>query len=454
MRKKRVLIYGTNTFIFVLAVLGILVVLNYLAWSKGGRLDVTREKLYSISDQTKKVLDNLDKEVEVLAFFKEVGTDRKEFQELIGEYKRRSGKIKVRFVDPDKEPGVARKYGVTEYGTVVLVSGTQNINLRLSDLISGGIVDNAEEEITNALIKLSKDIKKTIYFLKGHGERDINNNSEPQGFGRLRQLLENEGYEVKELLLVREPDIPVKNTMLVVAGPKKPLLPKEIELIKKYLDGGGKAVFMLEPRLGGELVSFLRDYGFNIGDDIIVDPSSKLVGGGDVAPVVAQYLPHEITEGFRFATLFPYSRSVEVVNRDGIRSTVIAKTSEYSWAETNFALFDQGIAQRDPGDRVGPLGVFAVSEIGENTRIAVFGSVDLVSNRFIDFSGNSDLFLNTVNWIFGDTQLISIRPRVAREGKLAITGNQMRMLFSFTVIVVPALVLVSGLVVWWRRKNM
>ncbi|HEX9830973.1 MAG TPA: GldG family protein [Thermodesulfobacteriota bacterium] len=454
MRGKRRLLYGTNALVLTSVVLAILIIVNYLAFKQGGRVDATEGKLYSLSDQTVKTLEKLDKEVEVLAFFKPVGNDRREFQGLITEYERRSSKIKAEFIDPDKDPGIAKKYEVNEYGTVVLVSGDQNIRLKLADLISGGIVDDAEQEVTNSLIKLSKGVRKTVYFLTGHGERDIKDNTEPQGLGMLTSALNDEAYEVKELLLLRESNVPGENSILIVAAPKKRLIEREIDAIKKYLDGGGKAVFMIEPRSGNDLVSLLKQYGFDVGDAVIIDPSSKLVGGGDVAPIVTQYPPHDITEDFKFATLFPYSRTIDVASKEGIHTTEIAKTGEYSWAEKNFALFDQGIAQQDRDDKPGPLGLAAVGEIGESTRIAVFGSVDFVSNRFFDFSGNSDFFLNTISWISGDESLISIRPKVAREGKLTLTGSQLRVIFSLTVIGLPAIVLLSGIAVWWRRRNM
>ena len=454
MRRKRRLLYGTNALVFTLVVLGILIIINYLAFKQGGRFDATEGKLHSVSDQTVKTLEKLDKEIEVLAFFKQVGNDRREFQNLISEYERISSKIKAEFIDPDKDPGVAKKYDVNEYGTVVVVNGDQNIKLKLADLISGGIVDDAEQEVTNALIKLSKGIRKTVYFLTGHGERDIKDNTEPRGLGMLNSALNDEAYEVKELLLLRESNVPEENSILIIAAPKKPLVEKELDAIKKFLDDGGKAVFMIEPRSGSDLVSLLKQYGFDIGDNVIIDPSSKLVGGGDVAPIVTQYPPHDITDDFKFATLFPYSRTIDVVAKEGIQPTEIAKTGEYSWAEKNFALFDQGIAQQDPDDEPGPLGLAAVSEIGEKTKIAVFGSVDFISNRFFDFSGNSDFFLNTINWIAGDESLISIRPKLAKEGKLTLTGNQLRVIFPLTVIVLPAIVLFSGIAVWWRRRNM
>ncbi|HEX3033785.1 MAG TPA: GldG family protein [Thermodesulfobacteriota bacterium] len=451
--KARRFLYGANSLIFILIVLAILVVLNYIAFKRAVRLDVTQKGLYSLSDQTIKVLKNMDKGIEILAFFKEIGSDRTEFQDLMSRYKTYSDKIKVRFVDPDKEPGITAKYDVTEYGTVVLANGDQNIKVRLTDLVSGNLVNNAEEEITNAIIKLSRGTRKTVYFLTTHGERDIKDDSEAEGFGSLRRALEGESYMVEELVLLRKGSVPTGNSILIVAGPKKPLLEKEVQAVKKYLEGGGKAVFMVEPKSAKELVSLIKDYGFDMGNNVIIDPSSKLVGGGDIAPIVAEYPYHLITEGFNLATLFPYSRSVEAKEDDEFTVTVIAKTDQYSWAEDDFALFDQGIAEKNEDDKSGPLGVVAVGE-GDESRIAVFGSVDFISNRFFDFSGNRDFFLNTINWVAGDEHLISIRPRVAEEGKLTLTVNRMRLIFSLTVIVLPAIILISGVTVWWRRRNM
>lgn len=454
MRRRRILIHGTNALVLTLLILGILAVINYLSWKIGSKLDVTRERLHSVSDQTIKVLNGLDKDIEVLAFFKDVGLDRLEFRELMGEYTGRSNRIKFRFIDADKEPGVARKYEIDEYGTVVLSSGDREIKVKVSDPISGTIKNNTEQELTNALIKLSSDKKKGVYFLVGHGERDINNNSDAGGLGKLKRTLEEEGYEVGELLLLRESIIPSKNSILIIASPAKPLSEKELGDIKKYLDEGGRAVFLIEPRMGGDLVSLLKDYGIEVENDIVIDPSSKVVGGGDVAPIVAQYPNHGITDNFRLATIFPFSRSINVTSKDNVTNKLIANTSQFSWSERNLSLFDQGIAQQDDGDKPGPLGVAEVSEIGEKSKVAVFGSADFVSNRFFGFSGNSDLFLNTVHWIVGDENLISIRPKVAEGGKLTITQNQLTVIFMVTVVLLPAIVLFTGVGVWLKRRNM
>ncbi|MGQ0794005.1 MAG: GldG family protein [Deltaproteobacteria bacterium] len=456
-RGRRSVIYGANAFIFTVVILGIIAAVNYVAFKRGEgvRLDVTRGKIHSLSNQTVRVLGSLQDKIEILAFFKQVGVDRREFQDLAQQYENKSQMLEVKFIDPDKEPGISRKYGVSEYGTVVLLKGDRTARLNLSDLISGGIVEDCEEQLTNALIRLSSDIRKTVHFLGGHGERDIGDKTKPEGFGLLAAALRDEAYQVKELLLLRDAKIPPKDSVLIIAGAKKPLADREIEIIKKYIRDGGKAVFMIEPRSSEDLAVLLKRYGIGFGDDVVIDPSSKLVGGGDITPIVADYAPHDISDGFHFATIYPYTRSLEALSAgEGIRAAVVAATSEYSWAERDFTLFEQGIAQNDPTDKAGPLGVFAVSEVGRGARIAAFGSVDFGSNRFFTFSGNGDFFLNAVNWVLGDEHLISIRPKSAGGATLSMTESQMKLIFTFTLVVFPALALFFGTVRWWKRKNM
>lgn len=449
--RRRKLLYGTGTLISIVSTLGIIVIINYLFFATDIRYDVTQGQFHTLSTQTIRVLNNVDDEIEVIGFFKDTGVDRSGFVDLGKEYSRTNDKINVNLVNPDKEPGIAKKYGVKEYGSVVVLKGDKVVKLRLTDPITGSILNNSEEEITNAILKLTRDSEKTLYILVGNGQRDLGNSVDAEGLGLLRKAIQDEGYTVKEFLILRGEELPKDNSILFVAAPTNAFSLKEIQYIKDYLDQGGRAVFLIEPRSGKEIASVLKSYGFELSDDVIIDPSSKLEGGGDIAPIVSNYPFHEITQDFRFATIFPYSRSLDVVN--GVyESEVLANTSEYSWSETNLELFDEGVAQREEEDRPGPLGVAAVGESVNNGRVAVFGSADFVSNVFLEFSGNRDFFLNTLNWVSGDENLITIRPKKQNTGNLAITTKQIRTIFIFTVIVIPALLLFSGIAMWWKRR--
>ncbi len=450
--RRRKLIYGTGTFISVVSTLGIIIVLNYLLFRTDVRFDVTEGKFHTVSAQTVRVLNSVEGEIEIIGFFKDTGVDRTGFQDLAKEYSHRNDNIKVKLINPDKEPGIAKKYGVKEYGSVVIGRGDKVVKLRLTDPITGGILNNSEEEITNAILKLTRESEKTLYFLTGHGQRDMGNSVDAEGLGLLRRTIIDEGYNVKEFLILRGEELPRENAILFVAAPIKAFSLKEILYIKNYLNRGGRAVFLIEPRSGNEIASVLKGYGFELSDDVIIDPSSKLEGGGDIAPIVSDYPYHEITKDFRFATIFPYSRSIDVLS--DFNATVLASTGEYSWSETDFELFNEGVAQREESDKGGPLGVAAVVENSEKGRIAVFGSADFVSNVFLEFSGNRDFFLNTLNWVSGDENLISIRPKAVNTGNLTITTKQVNLIFLFTVVIIPAVILSSGLVIWWKRRRL
>ncbi|MCZ6528489.1 MAG: GldG family protein [Candidatus Dadabacteria bacterium] len=450
--RRRKLIYGTGAFISVVSTLGIIIVLNYLLFRTDVRFDVTEGKFHTVSAQTVRVLKSVEGEIEIIGFFKDTGVDREGFQDLAKEYSHRNDNIKVSLVNPDKEPGIAKKYGVKEYGSVVIERGDKAVKLRLTDPITGGILNNSEEKITNAILKLTRESQKTLYFLTGHGQRDMGNSVDAEGLGLLRRTIIDEGYNVKEFLILRGEELPRENAILFVAAPIKAFSLKEILYIKNYLNRGGRAVFLIEPRSGNEIASVLKGYGFELSDDVIIDPSSKLEGGGDIAPIVSDYPYHEITEDFRFATIFPYSRSIDVLS--DFNATVLASTGEYSWSETDFELFNEGVAQREESDKGGPLGVAAVVENSAKGRIAVFGSADFVSNIFLEFSGNRDFFLNTLNWVSGDENLISIRPKAVNTGNLTITTKQVNLIFLFTVVIIPAVILSSGLVIWWKRRRL
>ncbi len=459
MRSKRLFLHRTNALVMVVLALVLVVLANYVAYRHSVRFDVTKGRIHSISPKTVKVLKGLgdDNEIEVIGFFKEIGADRKEFRELTAQYERVTDRVRVRVVDPDKEPGLARRYEVKEYGTVVVRNGEDHVKVRLSDPLTGGLVATAEQELTNAIVRLTRGKKKKVYFLVGHGERDPDSMTDPKGLGKVRKALEEESYEPDKLMLLAGGELTAGEGVLVVAAPLKRLEPQEVEAIKRFLDSGGAALFALEPWSGAQLVDVLEQYGIKLRNDVVIDPSSKLVGGGDVAPIVATYPPHDITRDFKYATIFPFSRSMDVESKDGISAQLIAKTSQYAWSETDLARFRKGEAELGPEDLKGPLGVAAVSRRlgkGGGPRIVVFGSADMISNRFFEFSGNADLFLNSIEWLAGDEDLISIRPRQPEAGRLNITPAQQEVIFVVTVLVLPLVILALGIATWIKRRTL
>ena len=452
--------FGTNAALMILFIFGILVVLNIVFNRFSWRIDTTAAKQFSLAPQTKKVLKNLDQDVHVIGFFK--SGDEFQARELLTEYAHYSPRFSFEFVDPDKKPGLAKKHGIKQYNTIVIEGESK----------SEKITKSTEEEITNALIKVTREGIKKVYFTQGHGEKDIDD-SEAKGLSKMKEAIEEQNFQVEKIQLTAEPDsIPADCAVLVVAGPKSSFLPPEEKKVREYLKRGGKVIFMLDPEAPDDYAKFLEEWGIKVGDDLVVDvsPIGQFFGLGPIVPLVSQYESHAITKEFGIMTFFPETRSVAKADDvpSGVTVTEIAKTSAQSWGETD--PISRGKVRFDADkDLKGPVPIFAVAEkmaekpaktedkydlgTGEvKTRIAVFGDSDFASNAYFNNQGNGNLFMNTLNWLAEEEDLISVRPRDPEDRRLNLTKKQSRMILYLGVILFPVLIFATGIVVYVKRK--
>lgn len=462
---RRSFLYSSNLLLVVVLVLAILVLANYFLARHHYRIDFTEAKIHSLADQSIKVLKNLKQDVLIKAFFREGNAGRARMEALLKIYAYHSNKIKPEFIDPDKNPGIVKRYGVTQDGTTIFESSDKE----------NRITTTTEEDITNALIKISREKKKMIYFLEGHGEGSIEV-TEDSGFSAAKDELQKLGYEVKKLTLALSETFPQDCALLIIPGPKKDLLPNELETIKSYIGRGGRVFFMVDPETAPGLTPFLLGYGVKLENDVVVDTVSRLFGGDYFMPVITEYEPQEITANFRYATFFPYARSVNVAEPkpEGVNVNIIGKTSPNSWSERQL---DQKTAAFDKDkDIQGPIPLAAVvtvksmeekkeavekpeekkerEEKKPEARLAVFGDSDFASNRYYNFSGNGNLFLNTVNWLTQEADLISIQPKTTTPRTIQLTPSQGRLIFFMSVIILPLVILVLGISVWIRRRSL
>ncbi|MEO2043988.1 MAG: GldG family protein, partial [Nitrospinaceae bacterium] len=296
---SRSALYGANTLFLTCIFLGILIFANMLAFRHKHRFDFTEGGYFTLAPQTKKFIAELPRDVKLTAFFQTESPEKIAFANLIAGYLEETGNIKLQYVDPDKNPSITKQYGVTTYGTIVLESGDKETKVQ----------NTSEENITNALLKVTRDEQKVIYFLEGHGENNINS-TENEGYSSAKQKLEQDGFLVKPLLLLQSGKIPSNASVLVIPGPKKPLQEEEKEAIENYLNSGGSIFMLIDPKSASGMETFLKNWGIELGDDMVIDPMSKLFGGDFAAPVVNQYTAHEITSDFVLATIFPIIRSV------------------------------------------------------------------------------------------------------------------------------------------------
>ncbi|MGE0824153.1 MAG: GldG family protein [Candidatus Binatia bacterium] len=450
--------YGISAAFYSLVFFAVLVAVNYLSARHHHRFDLTQSGVFSIAPQTQNVLQKLDKPLEIQAFV-EAGSDPV-LRDLLESYRYVSDKVKFRLIDPDKQPDLAEKFGISAVPSLHLQYGDRtNVVTRIS-----------EEEITNGIIKVTKAERKVVYFLSGHGEPDVTDVQAPRGYGQLKTALDNESYEVKPLVLSADAAIPDETDVLVVAGAERSLLDHEVTAIDTYLKKGKHALFLLNPRVTPELASYLQKWGVKVGDDVVVDEQIQLLKGRTftLTPFVTTYGAHPITEDFSHRTAltaYGMTRSVEP-HADGIPGVTpvsLAQTGPNAWAETDLEnLFQHQTVRLDETDRKGPISLaVAVTanlkdmEAGQEgtSRLVVFGDAVFADNQHIQQYFNRDMVLNAINWLVGEEGLVTIRPRTLQASRVQLTQEQGTVIFYLSVLILPELLLIAGLAVWWRRSS-
>jgi len=460
--------YGTLAGVSILVVLGILIAINYIGSKQNKRWDLTTNKQFSLSDQSRNVLAKLDSPMQIRVFAQEPEFQR--YRDKLKEYEYASKKVTTEYIDPDKKPTVARQAGIQTYGTIVFDYKGRTER----------ITSDTEQELTNTVIKVVSGKQRKVYFTQGHGERDTAS-SEREGYNAITTALGHENYTVDKVVIAQQGAIPDDASIVVAAGPKIDFFPAEIDALKKYLDKAGKLLLEIDPPDKPEsqpltnLIALAHDWGFDVGNNVVVDASGmgRLIGTDASVPVVSTYPPHAITERFQLLTAFPLARSVAPVmgGVNGRTPQSIAETGPRSWAEADIkGLMTTGEVSLDEakGDKKGPVGIAAAVSVAATssgapaalgdtpekaeTRVVVFGDSDFVANAGLGIQGNRDLFLNTLGWLSQQENLISIRPKEADDRRLTLTATQQQNIMWLSLIIIPGFIFGSGVYTWWRRR--
>lgn len=441
---------GLNSLLMVALFVGILIIVNFLAARHSKRWDLSETQHFTLAPQTYQVLRGLTKEVKVTVFAQDRSQPATLYHDLLDSYRQASEKLKVEFVDPERRPGVARQYGITRADTAVLESGAQTTRVTVP----------SEADLTSALIRVSKDKKKFIQFLEGHGERGLND-QERGGLSLMKEALTKQGYETGTLSLLQKSQVPENTSVLVVAGPRRPVTKEEQDRIGRFVGAGGRVLFLIDPDTQSELDALLRRWGLELGKGVLVDLQDRLAQGDLTALMVRTFTEHEITQDFTFAVLFPVSRHL-VFHDEAAKEwdfVPLARTSARSWAETD--LKGRLVSFNEKDDVQGPLSLAGAvtpkkpAEEGKpRSAIVIVGNSSFASNAYINFPGNTDFALHALGWLAEERDLISITPKEPAFRPFIPNPAQERILLYVQVLLLPALTFVWGMAIWRKRRRL
>lgn len=447
--------FGVGNTMLACVFIGIVIVANSISVAKYARIDTSALEQFTLTPQTIQVLKDLKTPVKVIGFLvpeKDSLHINDYLQSLIATYENYTNDISFQVIDPDKHPDQAKKYNITEYSTLVFVSGDRQCLVPPSEYTvtdsSGNVTGlEAEHAFTSAILEVTGVAQKKVYFLTGDGEEDIN-----QSYSDVKNGLLNDLYQVDTLNLLTSPQVPADCAALIIAAPQNPLTKDEIVIIESYLLNGGDVFILTNPGGNPDLETIVKPWGVDIGNGTIIDPSSSLAPHQDI-PIVPASRDYFMLP----SVYFPGATAIipQPNPPSGVGINPLVWTDASSWLDKNYSAgstptFDSQTETMQP-QRIGVL-IAWQSPSGNYARLAIMGDSDFVSNDSYNDANNADLFLNTVNWLSADTSLISIRRIVQPFRSLVVTQGQTIFIEYSSITLLPVILLIIAGVIWWRRR--
>ncbi|MQG22952.1 MAG: hypothetical protein FI688_05695 [SAR202 cluster bacterium] len=464
--------YGVNAAALTIAFFVIVLVVNFIMYTNPTRIDVTATRVFSLSQQTIQVLDELDTEVMANAFFVSADTDnsvRQQAEDLLNEFSRKTPNFQYRFLDPELNRAQAIKYNVVSYPSIVF-EDTKTGKVQ-------GVINFTEQDFVTGILVSTDKQQKIIRILTGHGESEVNKNPTAEslkdtGFDLAISGLQRDNYQVQVLNLKQSNTIPEDTAALIIPGPKDDLDQNEYQTIKNYVDSGGRVLALFDPGTPKLFNNILNPYGITMGNELISDAVSN-VAGEMLTPMLqsanGQYAKSEQT-GIAIAdkisvSFYPESTSIDLTipledTPPHVKFTPLGLTTPASWLESN--IDDLGY---DENKMTGPFILFGILEANGSieqsplevsgnptTKIIIFGDSDFATNKYFHSSDNSDVFLNSVNWLADDYELVSIRPKLTSYRELVVNSSERNFIKWSSWVIPPTIMLIFAIIVWWRRR--
>jgi len=436
-----------------------------LAERHNRRFDLTPTQSFVLSDESERIAAHLQVPVHIIAFYNaQEHEQRRQMEDVLELFAAASPNITFRLLDLDREPGLAKKYGIGSFNTGVLEADGKVHELKGID----------EEEIINVLLRLTRHEQRTLCFLTGHGEHSPQDPSDRTGYSEVAKALEKDGFDIRTLQTVPPGGVPAECTAVLLAGPTQDLLPGEAEQLSRYLDNAGRLMLMVDPGAAPSVVQFLARYGVRAGDDLVVDERNRLYGADSFMPRVPIFDERTFRKNLDTAAVFSVARTVVPMEDApaGVHVMLLALTGNESWARIGGGTVPEGTPQfRREIDKPGPLpvGVMVTNapaatdgdpasgpENGKVSRMIVFGDSDFASNLYLNLLGNKDLFMSSLGVLAEDQELVAVRHKGLPRSSLSpisLTATQGHLLFWIAVVISPGFFATLGFLITWQRRR-
>jgi hypothetical protein len=442
-------------------------------------LDLTREKIFTPSQQAMAVVDNLRQPVRLTYFYRGQDPSGRRLKEVLDVMGRRNALLAVRTVDPDREPSVAQSYGLRMSNAAILEAEGRKIVVQTTD----------ESEIAIGIQRVLREKVVTACFLEGHNELPMDNfefhthvegiaghshddassnvvQTTGHGIGRLRRALEAQGYLTRKVILATSPAVPDDCQVLIIANPRTTFLPAESTALESYLQHGGSLLalfdlgFSLEPRLS----ALIEKLGVRMPQEITVDPLSHYSADAEMVAITS-YGQNPIARNLSM-TFYPGIRPLILVQpAQGVAVAPLFSSSRDSYTRPVQPVAVREVAANTPVPRArteqrGPQ-VLAVTAEGQlpgaaagapRFRAVIVGDGDFASNSFLPYLSNSDLAMSLIRWLVREERSTAVASRIPVPPMILLSSAQMKAIFLLVEVLLPLAVIALGVMVWWRRR--
>ena len=454
---------GTYSLIMTLIILVILVVVNVfvnILPSTVTKYDISATQLYSITSNTKAVVNKLTKDVNIY-WIVQSDQENQVIDMLLSKYESLSDHIHVEKKNPDVYPTFTEKYTDEDVAnnSIIVECGDSSKYIPYSDIYvqeadyttySYKTSFDGEGTITSAINYVTSDTHPKIYTLEGHGEADL-----PTTFS---SQIERENYETESISLLNEDSIPDDASAILIYSPSTDISDEEKNILSEYLNNGGKIMVCAGTTENGTLTnlySLLSDYGITTQDGIVIEGDREYYAFQQPFILMPTLGDSSITEPLtseNYYVLMPISQGLNVGETDNATVTQILTTSDSAFNKedgVNISTYD-----KEDGDKEGPFTLGVDIETNTGGEMIWYSSSYFLDDTYKSYSSgaNINLAMNSLSKLIGNTDILAIRSKSLSYNYLTISSSDAAMIQAVMIAVIPAAFIAVGIVIIVRRR--